>query len=329
MQFNRLKRREFITLISSAAASWPLAARAQQSGLPVIGFLNGGVAGYAPYLNGFRQGLKTAGYIEGQNIAIEYRWAEGRYDRLPTLAADLVDRKVSVIVANTPAARAAQAATKTIPIVFVTATDPVAFGFVASLSRPGGNLTGISSLVDELGPKRLEVVHELLPTTSVLAVLSNPTNPAADTISRDLQSAARALGQTVHILNASTEGEIDIAFARLAQLQAGGLLVTNDVFFNNHPDQLVALAARHAIPVIYSWREFVVAGGLMSYGTSLAHSYRQLAIYVARILKGEKPADLPVQQSTEVELIINLRTAKQLGLTVPIQLLGRADEIIE
>jgi putative ABC transport system substrate-binding protein len=236
---------------------------------------------------------------------------------------------VSVIVANTPAARAAQAATKTIPIVFVTAVDPVAFGFVASLNRPGGNLTGVSSLVEEIGPKRLELVHELLPTTSVLAVLINPTNPTAETVSKDAQSAARALGQTVHILNASTEGEIDIAFARLAQLQAGALLVTNDVFFNNHPDQLVALAARHAIPVIYSWSEFVVAGGLMSYGTSLAHVYRQLAIYVARILKGEKPADLPVQQSTEVELIINMRTAKQLGLTVPIQLLGRADEIIE
>jgi ABC-type uncharacterized transport system substrate-binding protein len=329
MQFDRLTRRDFITRLGGAAVAWPLGARAQQPALPVIGFLNGGVAGYAPYLNGFRQGLKTAGYIEGQNIAIEYRWAEGRYDRLPALAADLVSRKVSVILANTAAARAAQAATTTIPIVFATSADPVAFGFVASLNRPGGNLTGVSSLVEEIGPKRLELVHELLPTASVFAVLINQTNPTAETVSKDAQSAARALGQTVHILNASTEGEIDIAFARLAQLQAGALLVTNDVFFNNHPDQLVALAARHAIPVIYSWSEFVVAGGLMSYGTSLAHVYRQLAIYVARILKGEKPADLPVQQSTEVELIINMRTAKQLGLTVPIQLLGRADEIIE
>jgi putative ABC transport system substrate-binding protein len=326
---DKMRRRDFITLLGGAAVAWPLAARAQQRSMPVIGFLNGGVEGYAHYLNGFRQGLKTAGYVEGQNIAIEYRWAEGRYDRLPALAADLVGRKVSVIVANTPAVRAAQAATKTIPIIFVTGADPVAFGFVASLNRPGGNLTGVASLVDEIGPKRLELVHELLPTTSVFAVLVNPTNPAAETVSRDAQSAARALGQTVHILNANTEGEVDVAFARLAQLRAGALLVTNDAFFNNHPDQFVALAARHAIPVIYPWREFVVTGGLMSYGTSIVHLYRQVAIYVARILKGEKPADLPVQQATEVELIINMRTAKQLGLTVPIQLLGRADEIIE
>jgi ABC-type uncharacterized transport system substrate-binding protein len=254
---------------------------------------------------------------------------EGRYDRLPALAADLVGRNVSVIVVNTPAVRAAQAATKAIPIVFVTGADRVALGFAASLNRPGGNLTGVASLVDEIGPKRLELVHELLPTTSVFAVLVNPTSPAAETVSRDVKSAARALGQTVHILNASTEGEVDAAFARLAQLRAGALLVTNDAFFNNHPDQFVALADRHAIPVIYPWREFVVTGGLMSYGTSIVHLYRQVAIYVARILKGEKPANLPVQQSTEVELIINMRTAKQLGLTVPIQLLGRADEIIE
>jgi ABC-type uncharacterized transport system substrate-binding protein len=324
-----MRRREFISVLSGAAAAWPLGARAQQPAMPLIGFLNGGVEGYAHYLNGFRQGLKTAGYVEGENIAIEYRWAEGRYDRLPALAADLVDRKVSVIVANTPAVRAAQAATKTIPIVFVTGADPVALGFVAGLNQPGGNLTGVASLVDEIGPKRLELVHELLPTSSVFAVLVNPTSPAAETVSGDAQSAARALGQTVHILNASTESEVDGAFARLAQLRAGALLVTNDPFFNNHPDKFVALAARHAIPVIYPWREFVVTGGLMSYGTSIVHAYRQVAIYVARIIKGEKPASLPVQQSTEVELIINLKTAKQLGLTVPIQLLGRADEIIE
>jgi putative tryptophan/tyrosine transport system substrate-binding protein len=322
-------RRELIATLGGAVAAWPLVAQAQQPAMPVIGFLNGGVEGYAPYLNGFRQGLKTAGYIEGQNIAIEYRWAEGRYDRLPALAADLVDRKVTLIVANTPAARAAQAATKTIPIVFVTGADPVALGFVASLNRPGGNLTGVASLVDEIGPKRLELVHELLPTTSVFAVLVNPTSPAAEIVSRDVQSAARELRQTVHILNASTEGEIEVAFARVVELRAGALLVMSDPFFNTHPDELVALAARHAIPVIYPWRDFVVAGGLMSYGTSLAHLYRQLATYVARIIKGEKPVDLPVQQSTEVELIINMRTAKQLGLAVPIQLLGRADEIIE
>src|SRR5262249_24454218 len=292
-------------------------------------FLNGGVEGYAHYLNGFRQGLKTAGYVVGQNIAIEYRWAEGRYDRLPALAADLVDRNVSVIVVNAAAVRRAQAATKTIPIVFVTGADPVALGFVASLNRPGGNLTGVASLVDEIGPKRLELVHDLLPTTSVFAVLVNPTNPAAETISRGAQSAARELGQTSHVFNARTAGEVDAALARVAQLLAGALLVTNDPFFNNRPDQFVALAARHAIPVMYPWREFVVTGGLMSYGTSIVHLYRQVAIYVARILKGEKPAYLPVQQATEGELIINLRTAKQLCLTVPIQLLGRPDQIIE
>src|SRR5215475_3318298 len=225
-----MKRREFMSLLGGATA-WPLAARAQQPAMPVIGFLNGGVEGYAHYLNGFRQGLKTAGYVQGQNIAIEYRWAEGRYDRLPALAADLVDRNVSVIVVNTPAVRPAQAATKTMPIVFVTGADPVALGFVASLNRPGGNLTGVASLVDEIGPKRLELVHDLLPTTSVFAVLVNPTNPATETLSRDVQSAARALGLTVHILNASTEGEMDVAFGRLVQLRAEALLVTNDVFF--------------------------------------------------------------------------------------------------
>jgi putative tryptophan/tyrosine transport system substrate-binding protein len=219
----------------------------------------------------FHQGLKDAGYIEGQNVTIEYRWAEGRYDRLPSLAADLVGRQVTVIVVNTPAARAAQAATKSIPIVFVTGADPIALGFIASLNRPGGNLTGVASLVDEIGPKRLELVHELLPTASVIALLINPTNPAAETMSRDVQAAARALGQVVHILNASTVGEIDTALARLVQLRAGALLVTNDAFFNTRPEQLVALAARHALPAIYPWREFVVAGGLMSYGTSIAH----------------------------------------------------------
>src|SRR5215471_15422652 len=326
-----MNRRHFIALVGGAAAAWPLAARAQQTALPVIGWLSSGSrdSDDALRLPPFRRGLNETGYVEGRNVAIEYRWAEGRYDRLPALAADLVDRKVSVIVANTPAVRAAQAATKTIPIVFLTGADPVALGFVASLNQPGGNLTGLASLVDEIGPKRLELVHEQLPTTSVFAVLVNPTSPAAETVSRDAQLAARALGQTVHILNASTESEVDAAFARLAQLRAGALLVTNDPFFNNHPNQFVALAARHAIPVIYPWREFVVTGGLMSYGTSLDHAYRQAAIYVARILTGEKPADLPVQQSTEVELIINMRTAKQLGLTVPIHLLGRADEIIE
>jgi putative ABC transport system substrate-binding protein len=325
-----MQRREFITLVGGTAA-WPLAARAQQqSAMPVVGFLNGASPdGYASAVAAFRQGLKEVGYVQGQNVAIEFRWAEGKYERLPALAMELVGRQVSVIVANTPAVRAAQAATRTIPIVFVTGADPVALGFVASLGHPGGNLTGVASLVDETGPKRLELVHELLPTTSVFTLLINPTNPASESMSRDAQAAARALGQTVHILKANTEGEIDIAFERSAQLRGGALLVINDAFFNSRPDQFIALAARHALPVIYPWREFVVAGGLMSYGTSFRRLYRQLAIYVGQILKGGKPADLPVQQSTEVELIINMKTAKELGLTIPITLLGRADEVIE
>jgi|GraSoiStandDraft_29_1057270.scaffolds.fasta_scaffold261110_2 putative ABC transport system substrate-binding protein len=322
-------RRDFITLLGGAAAAWPCAARAQQPTMPVIGFLNGGSEGYAAYLVPFRQGLKDAGYLEGQNVTIEYRWAEGSYDRLPALAADLVQHHVTVIAVNTPAVRAAQAATKTIPIVFVTGADPVALGFVSSLNRPGGNITGVASLADEVGPKRLEVVRELLPTTSVIALLINPTNPTAETISKDVQASARVLGQVVHILNASTEREIDTAFERIAELRAGALLVTNDAFFNNRPGQFIALAARHALPAIYPWREFVLAGGLMSYGTSIAYLYRELGIYVGRVLKGDKPADLSVQQSTKAELVINLKTANALGLTFPITLLGRADEVIE
>jgi len=248
---------------------------------------------------------------------------------LPALAADLVQHHVTVIVVNAPAVRAAQAATKTIPIVFVTGADPVALGFVSSLNRPGGNITGVASLADEVGPKRLEVVRELLPTTSVIALLINPTNPTAETISKDVQASARVLGQVVHILNASTEREINTAFERIAELRAGALLVPNDAFFNNRPGQFIALAARYALPAIYPWREFVLAGGLMSYGTSIAYLYRELGIYVGRVLKGDKPADLPVQQSTKAELVINLKTANALGLTFPITLLGRADEVIE
>src|SRR5262245_27059915 len=297
--------------------------------MPGIGFLNGGSEGYAAYLVPFRQGLKEAGYIEGQNVKIEYRWAEGSYDRLPAFAADLVDHHVTVIVVNTPAVRAAQAATKTIPIVFVTGADPVALGFVPSLNRPGGNITGVASLSDEVGPKRLEIVRELLPAASLLALLTNPANPTAETISKDVQASARVLGQVVHILSASTAHEIETAFARISDLRAGALLVMNDAFFNNRPQQFVALAARHAIPTIYPWREFVLAGGLMSYGTSIAYLYRELAIYVGRVLKGDKPADLPVKQSTKAELVINLKTANALGLTFPITLLARADEVIE
>jgi putative tryptophan/tyrosine transport system substrate-binding protein len=323
-----IRRREFIAALGGAAV-WPLVARAQQPPMPVIGFLNGGASGYAPYLAGLRQGLKETGYIEGQNVAIEYRWAEGQYDRLPAMAADLVGRQVMVIVANTPAVRAAQAATETIPIVFLTGADPVATGLVASLTRPGSNITGVASLVDEVAPKRLELMHELVPKTKTIGFLTNPSNPNAAIFAKDVQAAAGVLGQTVHILNASTEGEIDTAVATFAQLQAGAFLIGNDPFFNSNPGYLVALASRHALPAIYPWREFVVAGGLMSYGISLVDLYRQGGIYVGHILKGEKPADLPVQQAVKVELVINLKTAKTLGLTFPITLLGRADEVIE
>jgi putative tryptophan/tyrosine transport system substrate-binding protein len=324
-----IRRREFIGALGGAAAVWPLVARAQQPPMPVIGFLNGGASGYAPYLAGLRQGLKETGYIEGQNVAIEYRWAEGQYDRLPAMAADLVGRQVMVIVANTPAVRAAQAATETIPIVFLTGADPVATGLVASLNRPGGNITGVASLVDEVAPKRLELMHELVPKTKTIGFLTNPSNPNAAIFAKDVQAAAGVLGQTVHILNASTEGEIDTAVATFAQLQAGAFLIGNDPFFNSNPGYLVALASRHALPAIYPWREFVVAGGLMSYGISIVDLYRQGGIYVGHILKGEKPADLPIQQAVKVELVINLKTAKTLGLTFPITLLGRADEAIE
>jgi putative tryptophan/tyrosine transport system substrate-binding protein len=324
-----MRRREFITLLGGATVARPLTARAQQPAMPVIGFLNGGASGYAPYLAGLRQGLKETGYIEGQNVAIEYRWAEGQYDRLPAMAADLVGRQVMVIVANTPAVRAAQAATKTIPIVFLTGADPVATGLVASLNRPGSNITGVASLVDEVAPKRLELMHELVPKTKMIGFLTNPSNPNAAIFARDVQAAAGVLGQTVHILNASTEGEIDTAIATFAQLQASAFLISNDPFFNSNPGYLVALASRHALPAIYPWREFVVAGGLMSYGISLVDLYRQGGIYVGHILKGEKPADLPVQQAVKVELVLNLKTAKALGLTFPITLLARADEVIE
>jgi putative tryptophan/tyrosine transport system substrate-binding protein len=324
-----MQRRQFITLLGGAATALPLAARAQQPPtVPVIGFLNG-ASSHAPYLVGLRQGLKEVGYIEGQNVAIEYRWADGQYDRLPAMAADLVSRQVRVIVANTPAVRAAQAATKTIPIVFLIGTDPVAFGLVASLSRPSGNITGVASLVDEVAAKRLELLHGLLPKATVIGVLLNPSNPNTATFVKNVQAAAGVLGWTAHVLNAGSEREIDTALATFAQLQASAFLVVNDPFFNSRPDYLVAQAARHSLPAIYAWREFVVAGGLMSYGVSLVDLYRQGGIYVGHILKGEKPADLPVQQSTKVELVINLRTATALGITVPPTILATADEVIE
>jgi putative tryptophan/tyrosine transport system substrate-binding protein len=324
-----MRRREFIAGLGGAAA-WPLIARAQQPALPVIGFLNGGLpGGYAPMVAAFRQGLKETGYVEGQNVAIEFLWAEGQYDRVPAMAAELVGRKVAVIVANTPGNLAAKAATTTIPIVFTIASDPVQIGLVASLSRPGGNITGVTQLNVEVGAKRLEFVHELIPTATLIAVLVNPTNPNAETQLRYLQAAARILGVQLHVLQASTERDFDTVFATLAQLRAGALVIGVDVFFVSRIDQLAALALRHAVPAIFQDRAFAAAGGLMSYGGSTPDSYRLAGVYAGRILKGEKPSDLPVQQATRVELIINMKTAKAFDLTFPRTLLGRADEVIE
>jgi putative ABC transport system substrate-binding protein len=325
-----MRRRDFIMLLGGATGAWPVAALAQQPAMPVVGFLNSASAGqYALSAAAFRQGLSEVGYVEGRNVAIEYRWAENHYDRLPGLAADLVRRQVAVIAANTPAALPAKAATTAIPIVFLTAADPVEAGLVASLNRPGGNLTGFSILNVELGPKRLELLRELVPTLSVVALLINPTHPAAETASKDLQAAARTLGLKFHILHAGTEQDFDKVFATLAQLRAGALLIAADAFFVSRSEQLAALTVRHAMPAISLSREFAVAGGLMSYGSSTTDAYRQIGVYVGRILKGEKPVDLPVQQITKVELIINLKTAKTLGLNVPLPLSGRADELIE
>jgi putative tryptophan/tyrosine transport system substrate-binding protein len=327
-----MRRREFITIISSIAA-WPLPARAQQLGMPVIGFLSGASAAVNnDVLRAFREGLSRTGYAEGRNVAIEYRWADGQNDRLPALAADLVLRRVNVIVAgaSTPAALAAQAATPTIPIVFQVGSDPIAAGLVASLARPGGNTTGVTNLNTELGRKRLELLRELLPTAHVIALLVNPTSPLiTEIVSRDLQPIAHMLGLQLPIVHASSERDLEAAFATLVELRPGALLISPDAFFIARSERLAALSVGHGIPAIAQFREFAVAGGLMSYGGSFAEAASQLGIYAGRDLKGEKPADLPVQQLTKVELTINLKTAKALGLAVPEPLLARADEVIE
>ena len=328
-----MRRREFFTLLGGTAVGWPLAARAQQTGkLPTVGFLSGASAHeFAHLAAAFRQGLNDAGFGDGRNVAIEYRWADGDYERLPALAAELVRQPVNVLVTSggTPSLRAASAATRTIPVVFVAGNDPVKLGLVASLSRPGGNLTGVYLLTTALAPKRLGLLREVVPTAPFVAALVNPANPSTEAQLDDIQQGARSIRLPIHIVRARTGQELDAAFAELTERRAGALLVAADPFFNSRREYIVALAARRAIPAMYEWREFALAGGLMTYGPSLVDGYRQAGTYAGRILKGENPADLPVTQAATFELVINLKTAAALGLTVPNSMQLLADEVIE
>jgi putative ABC transport system substrate-binding protein len=323
-------RRQFISALGGGAFAWPLTARAQQSTMPVVGFLRStSAADSTQFVAAFRQGLREAGFVESQNVVIEYRWAENQLDRLPALVADLVHLPVAVIVANAPAARVAKDTTTTVPFVFVTGADPVKDALVASLNRPGGNVTGVTFLAGQLGAKRLELLRQLVPKVTTIGVLVNPSSPETEVERRDLQDAAQAIGQQLIILDVSTDRDIETAFATFVQRGASALLVGSGPFLTSHREQLVALAAHHSLPASYDLREFVVAGGLMSYGTSITDAYRQVGIYAGRIIKGEKPADLPVMQSTKFEFVINLKTAKALSVTVPQIMQMTADEVIE